>query len=78
MMLRVKVWRQDGREQKGRFEEFSPAGRLVVTTNGEKSAEAIIADQSVKGRINRSLKYDQERRAGLEHRKQGRKLPAKG
>ena len=53
-------------------------GKSVVTTNGEKSAEAIVAGQSVKGRINRSPKYDRERRNGLEHRKQERKLPAKG
>ena len=50
----------------------------AATTNGEKSAEAIVAGQSVKGRINRSLEYDRERRNGLEHRKQERKLPAKG
>jgi hypothetical protein len=56
--------------------EVSPVRRLVVTTNGEKSAEAIVADQTVKGRINRSLEYDRERRNGLEHGKQQRKLPA--
>ena len=49
-----------------------------ATLNVQKSAEAIVAGQSVKGRINRSLKYDRERRNGLEHRKQERKLPAKG
>ena len=57
--------------------EVSPARRLVVTTNGEKSAKAIVAGQSVKGRINRSLEYDRERRNGLERRKRERKLPAK-
>lgn len=58
--------------------EVSPARKLVVTTNGEKSAEVIVAGQSVKDRINRSLKYDRERRNELGRRKQKRKLPAKG
>lgn len=68
-------WRERTCEYPGRSHRQR---KTVVTTNCEKSAKVIVAGQSVKDRINRSLKYDRERRNELERRKQKRKLPAKG
>ena len=62
----------------GRSERSNRGHTKKAALNMQKSAEAIVAGQSVKGRINRSLEYDRERRDGLECRKQERKLPAKG